>query len=64
MKKAEYQVLRLMQHARQSEQTDSPRRGHTFTHTRRINTEEKAKVVAAVWGEEFIQFLAALNVLH
>ena len=29
-------------------------------HRRRINTEEKAKVVAAVWGTEFIQFLAAL----
>ena len=24
---------------------------------RRIKTEEKAKVVAAVWGTEFIQFL-------
>ena len=24
-----------------------------------IMTEEKAKVVASVWGEEFIQFLAA-----
>ena len=36
-----------------------------FTHTvlysrRRINKEEKAKNVAAVWGTEFIQFLAAL----
>ena len=29
-------------------------------HRRRINTEEKAKVVAAVWGTEFIKFLAAL----
>ena len=25
-----------------------------------INSEEKAKVVAAVWGAEFIQLLAAL----
>ena len=25
---------------------------------RRINTDEKAKLVAAVWGTEFIQFLA------
>ena len=25
-------------------------------HNRRIKTEEKAKVVATVWGEEFIQF--------
>ena len=27
-------------------------------------TEEKAKVVAAVWGTDFIQFLAALAVEH
>ena len=27
-----------------------------------INTEEKAKVDASVWGEEFIEFLAALAV--
>ena len=33
-------------------------------HRRRIYTEDKAKVVAAVWGTEFIQFLAALAVLH
>ena len=32
-------------------------------HRRRIRTEEKAKVVAAVWRKEFIQFLAALAVL-
>ena len=31
---------------------------------RRINTEENAKVVAAVLGTEFIQFLAAPAVLH
>ena len=29
-----------------------------FVHRRRMKTEEKAKVVAAVWGIEFIQFLA------
>ena len=28
-------------------------------HRRRIKTEAKAKVVASVWGAEFIQFLAA-----
>ena len=28
---------------------------------RRMKTEEKAKVVASVWGEEFIQLLAALG---
>ena len=32
-------------------------------HRRRIKTEEKANVVAAVWGEEFFQFLAALVIL-
>ena len=32
-------------------------------HRGRINTEEKAKIVAAVWGTEFIQFLAALAIL-
>ena len=33
------------------------------THRRRIKTEEKAKVVAAVWGAEFTQFLARLAIL-
>ena len=33
-------------------------KGEWEGHRRRINTEEKAKVVAAVWGTEFIQFLA------
>ena len=28
-------------------------------HRRRIEIEEKAKIVTAVWGKEFIQFLAA-----
>ena len=32
-------------------------------HRRRIKTEEKAKIVASVWGEDFIKFLAALAVL-
>ena len=31
---------------------------------RRIKTEEKAKVVAAVWGTELIQFIAVLAILH
>ena len=30
-------------------------------HRRRIKIEENAKVVLAVWGTEFIQFLAALD---
>ena len=34
-----------------------------FTHRRSIKTDEKAKVVAFVWGEEFIKFLAALAIL-
>ena len=35
----------------------------TNSHRRRMETEEKAKVVNAVWGADFIQFLAALAVL-
>ena len=31
---------------------------------RKIHTEEKANVVAAVWGTELRQFLAALAILH
>ena len=30
---------------------------------RRMKTEEKAKVVASVWGEEMIKFFTALAVL-
>ena len=37
-----------------------PPRIPLYTHERRINTEEKILVVAAVWGTESIQFLAAL----
>ena len=36
---------------------------HTF-HRKRIYTEEKAKVVAAVWGTELIHFLAAQQILR
>ena len=36
----------------------------TVVHRRRIKTEEKAKVVTAVWGTEFILLLATLAVLH
>ena len=32
-------------------------------HRRRIYTEEKATVVASIWGEEVINFLATLAVL-
>ena len=35
----------------------------SFFHRRRIKTEEKSKVVAAVWGTELIQFLASLAIL-
>ena len=34
------------------------------TYSRRIYTEEKAKVVAAAYGTEMIKFLAALAILH
>ena len=33
-------------------------------HGQRMNKEEKAKVVAAVWGKKFIQFLAAIATFH
>ena len=33
-------------------------------YTRKIYTEEKANVVAAVWGTELVHFLAALAVFH
>ena len=36
----------------------------TVAYKWRIDTEEKAKVVAAAWGTEFIQFLGALAILH
>ena len=36
----------------------------TSIRKRRIYTEEKAKVVAAAWGTEMIQFHATLAVLH
>ena len=35
-----------------------------LSHRRWINTEEKAKVVSAAWGAEFIKFLAALAISH
>ena len=34
----------------------------SLIHRRRLKTKEKANVVASVWGEEFIQFLAALTI--
>ena len=40
------------------EAADGPR------HSRRIKTEEKAEVIAAVWGTDLIPFLAALTILH
>ena len=33
-------------------------------HRTRIRTEEKAKVVTAIWGTELIKFIAALAILH
>ena len=37
---------------------------YAYHHRKRINTEEKAKVVAAAWGTDLLQFLAALAFLH
>ena len=42
----------------------NPGRWKGGEHRGRIKTEEKAKVVATVYGKEFIQFLAALAVLR
>ena len=36
----------------------------TVAYKWRIDTEEMAKVVAAAWGTEFIQFLTAPAILH
>ena len=36
---------------------------HHSNHRRRMELEDKAKVVVSVWGTEFVQFLAALVVL-
>ena len=33
-------------------------------HRRRNSTEDKAKVVAAVWGTELIKFLAVIAILN
>ena len=35
-----------------------------LSHRRRIKTEEKAKVIAALWGTELIPFLATLAIFH
>ena len=35
----------------------------SYSHRRRIKTEEKTEVVAAAWRAEFIKFLAALAIL-
>ena len=34
-----------------------------YAHRRWIETEGKAKVIASVWGADFVRFLAALVVL-
>ena len=38
--------------------------GEHTAYRRKINTEEKAVVVADVWGTAFIKFLAAPAILH
>ena len=38
--------------------------GMPLHHKRSLKTQEKAKVVAAVWGTKFIQFSAALQIWH
>ena len=46
------------------QESSRPKAGTVGDHRRRINTEEEAKVVTAVWGTEFNQFLIALSILH
>ena len=36
----------------------------SHNHKRRIKKEEKTKVVTAVWGAEYIQFLTTPSILH
>ena len=36
---------------------------YNYAHCR-AKTEDKANVVAAVWGTEMIQFLVALDIFH
>ena len=45
-------------------ESEGDRLGESVCHRRRIYTEEKAKVVSAVWGTDFIHFLAVLAVLY
>ena len=40
------------------------KKGKQTMQRRRIYTEEKEKVVAAVWGTELIQFIATLAILY
>ena len=37
---------------------------YSLSHRRSIKTEEKVKVIAVVWGKEFIQFLLTLTFFH
>ena len=43
---------------------DSIQNPHRLYYTRRIHTEEQAKVVAASWGTELFQCLATIAILH
>ena len=56
------QFVKLNQNIRSNRLIVSPYPGQW--HRRRIKTEQKAKVVAAVRGTEFIQSLATLDIFH
>ena len=59
-----YVIFRQMDHCIRGEQWQDIAYMFIYqNHRRIINTEEKAKVVAAVWGIKFIHFLAALAIL-
>ena len=59
-----YVIFRQMDHCIRGEQWRDIAYMFIYqNHRRIINTEEKAKVVAAVWGIKFIHFLAELAIL-
>ena len=61
-----FKYLALVRHVKATERRSMAggKRPRGPEHRRRIYTEEKAKVVAAVWRTELIQFLAVLAFLH
>ena len=60
-----FKYLALVRHVKATERSMAGgKRPRGPEHRRRIYTEEKAKIVAAVWRTELIQFLAVVAFLH